>query len=156
MDREQAIKTLAKYFGKHAGSVEQGLHDFTIGKCTRQTEFVDMEEATYNDKLSDICYNCEKAVVLKALLTKIKKKELLPYNVAFLQPSELDPVNWKDIIDRKINSVKALTDLPTIKSDPCEACGYVDFFYRQLQTRSADEPMTIFYICRNCGLTIRR
>lgn len=155
MDREQATKTLTKYFGKQAKQVELGIYEFTMGKCSRQQEFSGMEEATYADKLSDVCYNCDKKLVLKGLKERIKAKQLSPFNVAFLTPSELDPENWRKIIDRKANSTKALTDLPTIKSDPCKVCGCTDFFYRQLQTRSADEPMTIFHICRDCDTTIK-
>lgn len=36
---------------------------------------------------------------------------------------------------------------------PCPACGYRQAAYYQVQIRSADEPMTTFYKCKNkmCG-----
>ncbi|XP_047268813.1 DNA-directed RNA polymerase III subunit RPC10 isoform X2 [Capsicum annuum] len=36
---------------------------------------------------------------------------------------------------------------------PCPACGYREAAYYQVQIRSADEPMTTFYKCKNkmCG-----
>ena len=33
----------------------------------------------------------------------------------------------------------------------CEQCGHGRAYYIQMQTRSADEPMTIFYKCAKCG-----
>lgn len=35
----------------------------------------------------------------------------------------------------------------------CPKCGHTEAFYMQIQTRSADEPMTIYYKCCNfsCG-----
>ncbi|GHJ87557.1 hypothetical protein NliqN6_3959 [Naganishia liquefaciens] len=32
----------------------------------------------------------------------------------------------------------------------CPKCDYGEAYYRQLQIRSADEPMTTFYRCVNC------
>jgi len=44
---------------------------------------------------------------------------------------------------------------PIIKWKPCRNCKNTEFFYYQLQPRSADEPMTTFYICKNCNKTAR-
>ena len=33
----------------------------------------------------------------------------------------------------------------------CDKCQHMQAYYFQLQIRSADEPMTIFYKCANCG-----
>ncbi|KAI5169995.1 DNA-directed RNA polymerase III subunit RPC11 [Pancytospora epiphaga] len=32
----------------------------------------------------------------------------------------------------------------------CPKCSNVEAFFMELQTRSADEPMTIFYMCTKC------
>jgi DNA-directed RNA polymerase subunit M/transcription elongation factor TFIIS len=36
-----------------------------------------------------------------------------------------------------------------------ESCGSYDVFMEEIQTRSADEPPTISYICETCGLKWR-
>ena len=36
---------------------------------------------------------------------------------------------------------------------PCGECGHQYAYFIQFQTRSADEPMTIFFKCGNCGKT---
>ena len=33
----------------------------------------------------------------------------------------------------------------------CEQCGHKKAYLKELQTRSADEPATIFYKCAKCG-----
>eukprot|EP01017_Pseudomicrothorax_dubius_P011997 TRINITY_DN1466_c0_g1_i2.p1 TRINITY_DN1466_c0_g1~~TRINITY_DN1466_c0_g1_i2.p1 ORF type:complete len:108 (+),score=6.06 TRINITY_DN1466_c0_g1_i2:140-463(+) len=33
----------------------------------------------------------------------------------------------------------------------CPKCGHNRAYFKQIQTRSADEPMTIFYKCCECG-----
>ena len=49
-----------------------------------------------------------------------------------------------------------LNSLAPVKSTAavCPQCGHKEAFYRQMQLRSADEPMTTFYKCANlskCG-----
>lgn len=39
---------------------------------------------------------------------------------------------------------------------PCSHCGSTDTIYREVQTRSADEPATIFITCNSCGKRTRR
>ena len=61
---------------------------------------------------------------------------------------------WKDLIERKIkrdeskysNRLEASTDMFT-----CSKCKSKKCTYYELQTRSADEPATIFVTCLNCG-----
>jgi DNA-directed RNA polymerase III subunit RPC11 len=36
--------------------------------------------------------------------------------------------------------------------EKCPKCEHTRAFFMQLQTRSADEPMTTFYKCCNCGI----
>ena len=81
----------------------------------------------------------------------IKKKLYNPYNLAFLRPDELDEDNWMKIILRKNTTEEKLNNLPTIEWKPCRTCKNIWFFHYQLQTRSADEPMTTFYICKECS-----
>lgn len=58
--------------------------------------------------------------------------------------------------DRVLASVSAAraADTPlaaTTRLHRCGKCGTADASYREEQTRSADEPMTLFLTCRKCG-----
>ena len=67
---------------------------------------------------------------------------------------ELNPERWKDYIEKKIKrdtlkyerKMEAATDTFT-----CRKCKSKECNYYQMQTRSADEPMTTFVSCINCG-----
>mmetsp|Transcript_6914 Transcript_6914/g.18498 ORF Transcript_6914/g.18498 Transcript_6914/m.18498 type:complete len:109 (+) Transcript_6914:183-509(+) len=45
----------------------------------------------------------------------------------------------------------AAWDLADATDIACPACAHPKAFFFQMQTRSADEPMTIFYRCQKCS-----
>jgi transcription elongation factor S-II len=67
---------------------------------------------------------------------------------------EMQPEKWEEKIQIKIKRDKnkfdiqpeAMTDLFTCRKCKSQKCSYYS-----LQTRSADEPMTTFVTCINCG-----
>lgn len=56
----------------------------------------------------------------------------------------------KQIRDWKSKNLKS-----TIKDFKCPSCGYDKCSLKTMQTRSADEGMTHFIICLNCGRMIK-
>ena len=94
------------------------------------------------------------------LKEKIKSGEIKGHLVAFMTHQEMRPELWEKMIEQKIKrdkskyevNLEAATDNFTCfkcqRNDPDNAnkCTYY-----QLQTRSADEPMTTFVTCLNCG-----
>ncbi len=88
------------------------------------------------------------------LLTKLEQGEIKPYDIAFMSPSELFPSRWKELLDKKVKIDKCKYERRTeIATDiyKCGKCKQRKCTYYQLQTRSADEPMTTFVTCINCG-----
>ena len=53
--------------------------------------------------------------------------------------------------DRIIGGDEAWSGAPETGDVRCEKCGCKTAYYREMQTRSADEPMTLFYKCKGCG-----
>lgn len=74
-----------------------------------------------------------------------------PY-VKKLQPNELLSLKTK-YETKKVGDVlggeEAWKNVPETDAF-CRACQHTRAYYMQLQTRSADEPMTIFYKCVKC------
>ena len=69
-------------------------------------------------------------------------------------PYELYPELWKDLADRQImREQKLLEGNKGMATDQfkCHGCGKRECTFYEMQTRSADEPMTIFITCLNCG-----
>jgi transcription elongation factor S-II len=110
----------------------------------------------YQDKCRSVISNLDETSYVnnKRLLKRMKEKEFKPHELAFMKPENVFPERWKDIIETKIkkdqqigeNTMTAMTD-----AFKCGKCFKNECVYYQMQTRSADEPMSIFVRCLNCG-----
>ena len=88
------------------------------------------------------------------LIGLIKQEEITPKILAFMTHQEMNPAQWKDMIEQKMRrdatkfstNVEAMTDMFVCKKCKSRKCTYYE-----LQTRSADEPSTIFISCLDCG-----
>ena len=89
----------------------------------------------------------------ESVLQKIKNYELKPEKVAFMTHQELSPEIWKDSIAKKIirdqNKFEVKLEATT-ESYTCRKCGNNKCSHYMLQTRSADEPMTVYVTCLTC------
>jgi transcription elongation factor S-II len=75
-------------------------------------------------------------------------------NIAFLSPQDINKEHWKPYIDRQNAADEFMNSRSIgIKTDEykCSRCKSRDCTYYQLQVRCADEPMTTFINCQNCG-----
>jgi DNA-directed RNA polymerase subunit M/transcription elongation factor TFIIS len=87
------------------------------------------------------------------LLERIRSGELDLKTVAEMSPIDLCPSRWKDAIDKMLAIDKKLYSKEKNASIImwCSACKKkTNCDYYQLQTRSADEPMTTFVTCLEC------
>jgi DNA-directed RNA polymerase subunit M/transcription elongation factor TFIIS len=79
--------------------------------------------------------------------------------VTFRELSEMDAYQlfedrWKDcFLEQQIREKRQLEGNKAMATDRflCKRCHKRECTYYELQTRSADEPMTIFITCLNCG-----
>ena len=88
------------------------------------------------------------------IISEIMSDTIKPQTLAFMTHQELNPEKWKKHIENKMKrdkmkyetKIAAATDTFT-----CSKCKSNECTYYQMQTRSADEPMTTFVTCINCG-----
>jgi DNA-directed RNA polymerase subunit M/transcription elongation factor TFIIS len=156
-NRKNSVQQLSKHFDKkHCAAIEQGFYNYTEQFCKSHKNNLIMAQAIYKDIVKNLIFNCEQDhPTIKKIKKKISKGKYNPYNLAFLEPDELDEDNWMRIILRKNTTEEKLNNLPTIEWKPCYDCKSIEYFYCQLQTRSADEPMTTFYVCKKCNKTYK-
>ena len=90
----------------------------------------------------------------KRLIERLRDKEFKANELASMKPQYTFPENWKELLDKKNRGDKVLYEVSkeTVSSMfTCGRCKKKECTYYQLQTRSADEPMTTFVTCLNCG-----
>ena len=104
----------------------------------------------YIDKFRMIYNNLQHKEVLDLILNK----KIKPHELAFMTHQEILPRKWNLLIeDLKIKNQNKYTPKIEASTDnfTCYKCKSKECSYYQLQTRSADEPMTTFVTCINCG-----
>jgi len=140
-------------------NLEKGVFNYALKEATTRKIVKKWENGAfaqlYLDRLRSVYLNLKNPV----LLEQIKTKEITPQALAFMTHQEFNPEQWKELIDKKIKrdaskyttNIEASTDIfmcPKCKSKKCT--------YYELQTRSADEPSTIFVTCLECGKCFKR
>ncbi|NBT47820.1 MAG: hypothetical protein EBT07_08380 [Actinobacteria bacterium] len=88
------------------------------------------------------------------LVERLREGEFLPHDVAFMTYSELYPERWGNMIEDAIKREAKMLEVDKSAATDmfrCSKCGKRECTYYEMQTRSADEPMTQFIRCLNCG-----
>jgi transcription elongation factor S-II len=85
--------------------------------------------------------------------SKLKRGEITPRNFAEMTAMDMCPARWKEAIEKIIESEKKLYSKNDSASiflwcSVCKKKSKCDYY--QMQTRSADEPMTTFVNCLEC------
>ena len=135
-------------------NLEKAIYNYTINEANLRKIVKKWDNPLffqlYSDRLFSIYINMKN----EKIITALKSKELGPKTFAFMTHQEMNPEHWKDLLEKKrmIDKSKYNTDL-VANTDmfTCSKCKSKKCNYYTLQTRSADEPETIFITCLDCG-----
>lgn len=88
------------------------------------------------------------------LLELVKNGTIAANQLGLMSPAELWPEKWRHIeearIMKQIATLETTTEAATDMFE-CRKCKQRKCVYTEVQTRSADEPMTTFVFCLVCG-----
>ena len=140
-----------------AGEVENAIQTISRG-----------EKSAYMDKARSLTFNLKKNADLRqqVLLGQVSSDELVKMSPDQLAPPETAKardkmvedlrnsrrLDWEQANEKKINEQCGIKgDLLKASLFTCGRCKSHKTTSTQKQTRSADEPMTVFVLCLNCG-----
>lgn len=155
--RENIRKHLSTFINddKISSNLEKGVLNYSINVSNNKNIVKKWDNGyfviIYTERLRTVIFNLKNN---KELLTKIKNKEIKAHKLAFMNHQEMDPERWKPLIeDKKIRDKNMYNPQIDANTDnfTCGKCKSKRCSYYQLQTRSADEPMTTFVTCIDCG-----
>jgi len=145
-------KLMGKLDEKSAKNLEKGIFNWTIQESSSRKIVKKWDNRffvlIYTDRLRSIWFNLTEQNISKILDGTLKAQE-----VAFMTHQELNAEKWEEVIQRKILRDKSKYETNIEASSDsflCRKCKNNKTTYYQLQTRSADEPMTTFVLCLTC------
>jgi transcription elongation factor S-II len=123
-----------------------------IGRNWKSAQFCEIYRQIVRSVMSNI--HPESPVKNTRLLNRILEGEFPLSSIPLMTSYEMFPENWFALKDKLLQrEQKILEGNKSRATDQfkCRRCGKRECTYYELQTRSADEPMTIFVTCLNCG-----
>lgn len=161
IDRKNTINKIEEIIKCYsiAEDIEKGLFEFSLNYIRTHGYPDHFFQLTYNDKLNDILLNLDtknKHINNQTLLPNILSSKISGQIVAFLNMYQQHPIRWKSIIDKNNLRDDTLTQVNTTDEYKCGRCGERKHIYYITQTRSIDEPATIFYTCTVCRKTFTK
>ena len=138
---------------KNSANLEKGIFNYALKEADRRKIVKKWDNKhfiqIYLDHLRSIMTNLKGEI-----LQQISDGSIKPHVVAFMTHQELCNEKWATMIDAKVKrdknkfetTISASTDLFT-----CRKCKGNQCTFYQLQTRSSDEPMSVYISCILCG-----
>lgn len=134
-------------------NMEKGIFNYTVRECSFKKLVKKWENPAltqiYIDRLRMVFNNLSSPTIVDGLTSG----DILPQAVAFMTHQEIQPEKWNPLIDKKTKRDASKCDKKIGASTAmftCSRCQSKNCTYYEMQTRSADEPATIFITCLNC------
>jgi len=88
------------------------------------------------------------------LKERLNENEFSPHELAFMTSDRVFPEAWNNIINKEMLRTKSAYESSQVSMTDqirCGKCKKNKISYYELQTRSADEPLTTYFSCILCG-----
>ena len=144
---------------KFSSNLEKGIYNYALKEASNRNLIKKWDNIyfvqIYNDRLRTIYFNIKNTKNFKKMINDSinNKNKMKAHEFAYLTHHEMDPKRWEKLLSEKAKrDEKKYERTQKVSSEfTCRKCQSKDCTYYQMQTRSADEPMTTFITCENCG-----
>lgn len=143
---------------KIALNIERGIFNYVLDKQYMK------ESRVWNVNFKNLYIN--RAVVIYSnlnpnsylrntnLLKRILNKQLNEFQLCYYEPKDMFPEKWNELMkdyEQDLSMQICQDDTNVEGIFKCGKCKTRKTVYTQMQTRSADEPLTTFVTCLNCS-----
>lgn len=140
---------------KFALNIERGIFNYAVSNSS-SSEWDFMFKQTYTSKAVRIYTNINPESYLKntELIHRFFRKEFTEFELAKFESEQLFPSRYYELLAQYGTDVSKEVNKPDENIQGMFRCGKCKTYktsYYQMQTRSADEPMTTFVTCHNCS-----
>lgn len=139
---------------RNALNLEIGIFNATNAECKRLNTLKLWKNEQFVEVYLRILHKMIMALEFDNIRKAIEEKKLRPHKLPFMTHQEIYPEKWTTLLEKKTMKEKNMfrsNVLASTDSYTCHRCKKRECTYYQMQTRSADEPMTIFISCISCG-----
>lgn len=139
---------------KFALNIERGIFNYTINQCSIK-EWNYMFKYIYTTKAVKIYSNLNTDNYIKntELIHRLFTREFTEFDLAYFTSEQIFPSKYNNnmkLYNETLNKIAPKKEITNDGVHFCRKCRTYKTTYYQLQTRSADEPMTTFIECA-CG-----
>jgi DNA-directed RNA polymerase subunit M/transcription elongation factor TFIIS len=135
--------------------MEKGIFNNTVEYCKinntplkwSDKKFIKNYSTNARRVLANISYTTNAPI----LREKIKDGIIQSYNLVKMSREEMNPEVWEPLKAKTLDQVTFKKEEHGEGMFKCNKCKSKKTVYYQMQTRSADEPMTTFVTCTDCG-----
>jgi DNA-directed RNA polymerase subunit M/transcription elongation factor TFIIS len=135
-------------------NLEKGIYNYAIKEATFRKIVKKWENRAfvqlYTDRFRSIFINLKNPYFMNLIQT------CPPSELTSMSHQDMNPDRWKQLIEQKKKRDESKYDTKVESQTDefiCRKCKSKRSTYYQLQTRSADEPMTIYCKCEECNCT---
>jgi DNA-directed RNA polymerase subunit M/transcription elongation factor TFIIS len=160
LNRTLSVMALSKYVPMDiADKIENGIIEKTMLELTNEKDdVIEFISYHYDERLRNICANLDihnKRINNQTLVPSLINGTLDGAFIPFLKPEQIHPVRWMKELEKRRIEEEANNNTKVTDMYKCHKCGDRKCTTVQMQTRSADEPMTIFVTCLTCKNTFK-
>jgi transcription elongation factor S-II len=155
--RNYTFSKLTEFLGgdeKNAKNIEIAIFNWAVRKLSKDSSW---ENKAFRELYKARFFEIKRAILESDLKTRITEKNVRMKDLVVMTPDQLMP-NGPYAKALRAANLKEL-EMETIRAKDaeyegvfmCMKCKSKKTTYHQLQTRSADEPMTTYVECKNCN-----
>jgi len=135
-------------------NIEKSIYNYSIKEAKQRKITANWSNKYFNQIYKNRARSIWNNLKTNAIfLDQLKKKEITMKHLEQITHQEINPAVWEKLLEeKKKRDINKYENREKIDSEfKCRKCKSNNCSHYQMQTRSADEPMTTFVNCMDCG-----